>query len=124
MLAPISPSGPPYWEMMTCASFALGSFIFIGNCSLFHSSTSVTASFPGERGTAPAPVPAAFGEILAQWVMISGEFPLHLCFDPCVVIEVFHGFLIRRVGVQIQHQICQDEISDADIMQLFSSLFI
>ena len=62
----------------------------------FHSSTSVTASFPGERGTAPAPVPAAFSEILAQWVMISCEFPLHLCFDPCVVIEVFHGFLIRR----------------------------
>ena len=26
---------PPYWEMMTWASLALGSLIFTGNCNLF-----------------------------------------------------------------------------------------
>ncbi len=34
MLAANSPSGPPNWEMMTWASFALGSLMFTGNCSL------------------------------------------------------------------------------------------
>ena len=35
MEAPISPSGPPYWLMMICASLGLGRVIFTGYWSLF-----------------------------------------------------------------------------------------
>ena len=35
MEAPSSPSGPPYWLMMTAASLGLGVEIFTGNWSFF-----------------------------------------------------------------------------------------
>ena len=35
MDAPSSPSGPPYWDIITWAIFALGSLMFTGYCNLF-----------------------------------------------------------------------------------------